>query len=160
MLYLFLVEFATWDWDRDCLSLQGPVPLSSFPSPKPAPCEELLNDPMLGEEFMAEAYSNYTQPLIAGLGDRPFAIKTVNIMDPLLPSNNLGRSVGRASYLRIRRAAEQGARRLAGIAEEVGRGVVGRGVAWRGSRRRLFRRARCMSGATDSGYTAAAMGRA
>lgn len=34
MLFKFLVEFATWNWDNYCLSLQGPIPLTSFPTPK------------------------------------------------------------------------------------------------------------------------------
>jgi hypothetical protein len=32
-----------------------------------------------------------------------FALKHLNIVDPLLPTNNLGRSVSKASFARIRR---------------------------------------------------------
>lgn len=47
-------------------------------------------------------------------------LKLLNIMDPLLPSNNLGRSVARASFVRIRRTFAYGAAQLRQILEEVG----------------------------------------
>ena len=31
LLHTFLREFGSFDWDRCCLSLQGPIPLASFP---------------------------------------------------------------------------------------------------------------------------------
>ena len=46
---------------------------------------------------------------------RFFAIKPLNIMDQLLTSNNLGRSVSKANCLRIRRAFAQGAKTLSAI---------------------------------------------
>lgn len=49
---------------------------------------------------------------------KPFSVKQLNVMDPILPNNNLGRSVSKASYLRIRRAFEHGARMLADIADQ------------------------------------------
>lgn len=50
---------------------------------------------------------------------RSFQLKFLNIMDPLLPTNNLGRSVNRASFARVRRALEYGAKRLDAILEMV-----------------------------------------
>lgn len=50
---------------------------------------------------------------------RTFQLKFLNIMDPLLPSNNLGRSVNRSSYARIRAALDFGAKRLTAIMEMV-----------------------------------------
>ena len=50
---------------------------------------------------------------------RAFVTKSLNIMDQLLPSNNLGRSVSRANFLRIRRAFAQGAKTLAAIMRKV-----------------------------------------
>jgi hypothetical protein len=32
VLYNFMVEFSKFDWDRYCLSLQGPVLISDLPS--------------------------------------------------------------------------------------------------------------------------------
>ncbi len=45
--------------------------------------------------------------------------KCLNIMDLLLPTNNLGKSVARASFLRIRRAFALGGKTLAGIMAKV-----------------------------------------
>ena len=47
-----------------------------------------------------------------------FRTKYLNVVDPLLPTNNLGRSVGKASLYRIRMALQLGAERLRGICEE------------------------------------------
>ena len=41
-----------------------------------------------------------------------FPLKHLNIVDPLLPSNNLGRSVSKASYARVRKALALGSRTL------------------------------------------------
>ena len=82
--------------------------------------EPLQREPLLTEHFMTRAYNKYTAPQVAAMGGevKPFAIKQLNVMDPILPNNNLGRSVSKASYLRIRRAFEHGARMLAAIAEQ------------------------------------------
>jgi hypothetical protein len=42
VLYCFLEEFSSFDWDRYCLSLQGPVPLQTLPSMAGALVELLL----------------------------------------------------------------------------------------------------------------------
>lgn len=53
-----------------------------------------------------------------GVG-KAFAIKNMNIVDPLLPTNNLGRSVNRASKARIRNALAHGSRMLNSIFDKV-----------------------------------------
>ncbi len=90
--------------------------------------EQLQRDALLTETFMQRAYQKYTAPQLVALGGeaKPFAIKQLNVMDPILPNNNLGRSVSKASYLRIRRAFEHGARMLADIAEQAKVGSVRR----------------------------------
>lgn len=50
---------------------------------------------------------------------KAFQLKYLNIMDPLLPTNNLGRSVNKSSFARIRRALEYGANRLSRILKMV-----------------------------------------
>lgn len=50
---------------------------------------------------------------------RSFPPKHLNIMDPLLPTNNLGRSVNQASAKRIRLAFRYGASTLQGILAKV-----------------------------------------
>lgn len=47
--------------------------------------------------------------------NRNFSVKFLNIMDPLLPTNNLGRSVSKASFARIRKALKHGAETLTDI---------------------------------------------
>lgn len=50
---------------------------------------------------------------------RTFPVKFLNIVDPLLPTNNLGRSVSKASFARIRKALAHGAKSLSGIVAKV-----------------------------------------
>lgn len=62
-----------------------------------------------------------------------FPLKHLNIVDPLLPSNNLGRSVSKASYARVRKALALGSRTLEAALLKVGAhrgGGVGVG-GWR-----------------------------
>ncbi len=82
---------------------------------------------------------------------RGFAIKCLNIRDPLLASNNLGRSVNKASYLRIRKAFRHGAKTLGKILLKVRRAVcwgagagaaAGAGAGAQGEL--VVRRAECM----------------
>ena len=50
---------------------------------------------------------------------KSFPVKLLNIMDPLLPTNNLGRSVSKASFARIRKALAHGAKTLTHIMAKV-----------------------------------------
>ena len=50
---------------------------------------------------------------------RPFARKHINVVDPLLPSNNLGRSVSQANFMRIRKALGLGHRTLTAMLKSV-----------------------------------------
>ena len=63
---------------------------------------------------MLEMYS----PVQQGPG-KAFTIKNMNIMDPLLPTNNLGRSVNKASKARIRKALAHGCHMLDSIFDKV-----------------------------------------
>jgi hypothetical protein len=65
----------------------------------------------------------YAAQMQAEKGDgRPFGPKHLNIQDPLLPSNNLGRSVAKGSFSRIRHAFRHGARQLELIGNQVRHG--------------------------------------
>jgi len=55
----------------------------------------------------------------ADSGPRAFVRRCLNIMDPLLPTNNLGRSVVRSSFARIRRAFGHGAVLLRCLVDKV-----------------------------------------
>lgn len=168
--------FSKFDWDAHALSLQGPIPLSSFPEPQGVTsafayitneklsaiakgCMILFGhvalagpaadgawpkrgavstivgtkttvmpavEPVAGAEggallrgdvlnAMLEMYSPRLQQ---GPG-KTFAIKNMNIVDPLLPTNNLGRSVNKASKARIRKALAHGSHMLDSIFEKV-----------------------------------------
>ena len=51
--------------------------------------------------------------------NRSFPIKFLNIMDPLLATNNLGRSVSKANFARIRKALAHGSSTLSDIMSQV-----------------------------------------
>ncbi len=83
---------------------------------------------LLSEDFtdeMMEMYSPTRQKPssdskpVASQASRSFPVKFLNIMDPLLPSNNLGRSVNKASFARIRKALAHGAQTLTSIVGKV-----------------------------------------
>ncbi|MED6225348.1 hypothetical protein PIB30_092853, partial [Stylosanthes scabra] len=90
VLYRFLDYFSKFDWDNYCVSLKGPVGKSSLPS---------LVVPSRG----------------ADLNLRAFPQKYLNIIDPLKENNNLGRSVNKGNFYRIRSAFKYGARKLGWI---------------------------------------------
>ena len=113
------------------------------------PPHTLLDDPLLTPELMdhiSQMYGHLQSTLGSGAGggggarldpgsgpgpapgappprpDQPgrlFVVKQLNIMDPLLPSNNLGRSVAKASFARIKKAFAYGAKALANIMDKV-----------------------------------------
>ena len=185
MLHKFLESFSQFNWDKYCLSLQGPIGLSSFPSPigklllhvpsdadlhtacilvltlmhalfglratcqarsadhssLPLPTQlctalaaverpaEMKEDSMLlSDDFTEEMMELYSpvrhkqapdsKPVLPQ-PSKSFPVKLLNIMDPLLPTNNLGRSVSKASFARIRKALAHGAKTLTHIMAKV-----------------------------------------
>ncbi|GAQ86995.1 hypothetical protein KFL_003240160 [Klebsormidium nitens] len=119
VLYRFLSFFSSFDWDKHCLSLRGIIPLSSLPSLKAeAPVAELGGSLLLSEEFLTrcvERFAVIPEGEGAEAGGRPFVAKAMNIQDPLLYYNNLGRSVSKGNLSRIRTALKKGAATLGGI---------------------------------------------
>lgn len=61
--------------------------------------------------------------------EHPFT-KFVNIVDPLLRSNNLGRSVSLCSYYRVNGVMRASAVRLNEMVKVVGLGLCGKGCVW------------------------------
>eukprot|EP00210_Caulerpa_lentillifera_P004490 g4284.t1 len=111
VLYKFLIVFHHFEWDKFCLTLCGPVSLKSLDTSTVMPVAE--NGSLLFPTFlnvMQDAYS-YT-PVVPTNSKGPGYPKCINIMDPLLHSNNLGRSVSKTSEIRIRNAFGHGARLL------------------------------------------------
>ncbi|KAK9864886.1 hypothetical protein WJX84_005975 [Apatococcus fuscideae] len=121
VLRKFLSVFSDFDWDRQCLCLSGPVPLSSLPEHLTEEPAGNLKEPLfLPGDFLDHMHRRYnpagsTEPSKAPPAPRSFPPKHLNIMDPLLPTNNLGRSVNQASAKRIRLAFRNGASTLEGI---------------------------------------------
>ncbi|GAX73901.1 hypothetical protein CEUSTIGMA_g1351.t1 [Chlamydomonas eustigma] len=124
VLHRFLIEFSEFDWEHYCLSIQGPIPLASFPDFKVESTSELLEDPLLPEEEMSSIIEQYSSPQAISSSQKTFVVKSFNIMDQLLHTNNLGRSVSKANFLRIRRAFGHGAKTLAAIMEKDGEQAV------------------------------------
>ncbi|KAM7521988.1 hypothetical protein LguiA_011890 [Lonicera macranthoides] len=116
VFYRFLDYFSKFDWENYCISLNGPVRKSSLPDivvEKPGNEGDEL---MLTEEFMRNCVDMFSVPS-RGLETnlRAFPQKHLNIIDPLKENNNLGRSVHRGNYYRIRSAFKYGARKLGRI---------------------------------------------
>lgn len=121
VLFRFLSFFASFDWDAYALSLRGPIPLENLAGSGATVYEPHARDGFLfdRDEFLRHVQGKYGSVLYGGDWntnrgrDRPFQVKHMNIVDPLRSNNNLGRSVSRANFIRIRRALRVGTHRLA-----------------------------------------------
>ncbi|WCJ27821.1 PAP/OAS1 substrate-binding domain superfamily [Euphorbia peplus] len=116
VLYKFLDYFSKFDWENYCISLSGPVQISSLPevvveAPENGGCDVLLSNDFLRDS--AEMFSVSAKGFEAN--SRTFPLKHLNIVDPLKENNNLGRSVSKGNFYRIRSAFTYGARKLGRI---------------------------------------------
>ncbi|KAH0460991.1 hypothetical protein IEQ34_008566 [Dendrobium chrysotoxum] len=113
VLYRFLYYYSKFDWEKYCISLHGPLSLSSL---TPLSVETFDNDGgdlLLTEEFLRSCVDSFSVPVQGSEGNsRPFTRKHLNIVDPLRANNNLGRSVSLGGFFRIRSALAYGARKL------------------------------------------------
>ncbi|CAH1418025.1 unnamed protein product [Lactuca virosa] len=119
VLYRFLDYYSKFDWDEYCISLDGPVSKSSMPDFSAAETPENQGtDVLLTGEFRKNCMDMFIVPS-KGLetDQRAFTLKHLNIIDPLKENNNLGRSVHRGNYYRIRSAFRFGAKKLGRILE-------------------------------------------
>ncbi|KAG1338138.1 hypothetical protein COCNU_04G004440 [Cocos nucifera] len=116
VLYRFLDYYSKFDWDNYCISLHGPIPISSLPELIAEPPETQGDDLLLSEEFLKNHVNEFSVPP-RGLenNSRMFFQKHLNIVDPLKENNNLGRSVSKGNFYRIRSAFTYGARKLGRI---------------------------------------------
>ncbi|GJN07939.1 hypothetical protein PR202_ga25815 [Eleusine coracana subsp. coracana] len=119
VLYRFLEYFSTFDWDNYCISLNGPVALSSLPNLTVEATGSHPDDLLFDKEFLKNSVDEvFVAPRYSGQSGScytRFRPKHLNIIDPLKEYNNLGRSVNRASFHRIRTALSFGARKLGQI---------------------------------------------
>ncbi|GFP80531.1 poly(A) RNA polymerase cid12 [Phtheirospermum japonicum] len=112
-LYRFLDYYSQFDWENYCISLKGPVCKSSLPDIVVKMPEGARNDLLLSEEFLENCLELFSVPS-RGLeaNSRAFQPKHLNIIDPLRENNNLGRSVHRGNFYRIRSAFKFGSHKL------------------------------------------------
>ncbi|XP_027330565.1 uncharacterized protein LOC113846460 isoform X2 [Abrus precatorius] len=115
VLYRFLDYFSKFDWDNYCVSLKGPVSKTSLPNIV-AEVPENGGNTLLTEEFIRSCVESFSVPSRGlDLNLRAFSQKHLNIIDPLKENNNLGRSVNKGNFYRIRSAFKYGARKLGWI---------------------------------------------
>ncbi|XWS76888.1 hypothetical protein CRYUN_Cryun01aG0216600 [Craigia yunnanensis] len=111
VLYRFLEFFSKFDWGNFCVSLWGPVPISSLPDITAEPPRKDGGELLLSKYFLGTCSARY-----AGCQEnqgQPFVSKHFNVIDPLRINNNLGRSVSKGNFFRIRSAFALGAKKLA-----------------------------------------------
>ncbi|XAR53969.1 Polynucleotide adenylyltransferase [Bertholletia excelsa] len=114
VLYRFLGFFSNFDWDNFCVSLWGPVPISSLPDVTAEPPRKDNGELLLSKLFLEACSSVYAVfPGGQESQGQPFVSKHFNVIDPLRINNNLGRSVSKGNFFRIRSAFAFGAKRLA-----------------------------------------------
>ncbi|XP_020228394.1 uncharacterized protein LOC109809476 isoform X2 [Cajanus cajan] len=114
VLYRFLEFFSKFDWDNFCVSLWGPVPISSLPDVTAEPPRKDGGDLLLSKLFLDACSSVYAVfPGGQENQGQPFVSKHFNVIDPLRVNNNLGRSVSKGNFFRIRSAFAFGAKKLA-----------------------------------------------
>lgn len=135
-LFLFLDRVAEFPWHDSAMTVHGPVALSALPTMplrkavrKRDPHRNAsvfldfdevdqmrlrLQDQFGGFEFSGTAAVGGSSPtLMNGSGGlKMFPIRVCNIVDPLDPYNNLGRSVSSDSFPLIKRACRMGRNRL------------------------------------------------
>ncbi|KAG2686167.1 hypothetical protein I3760_10G164800 [Carya illinoinensis] len=113
VLYKFLDYFSNFDWDSYCISLNGPVRISSLPELVAETPENDGSDLLHSNNFLKWCLEMFS---VSSRGyesnSRTFPPKHLNIVDPLKENNNLGRSVSKGNFYRIKSAFTYGARKL------------------------------------------------
>ncbi|KAF8085702.1 hypothetical protein N665_0650s0015 [Sinapis alba] len=109
VLFKFLDYYASFDWDNNCVTVYGPVLISSLPDMTDIGHHEVF----LKEKFFRDCMEFYLVSTKAvDANDHYFPVKHFNIVDPLKHNNNLGRSVTQGNLQRLRQAFALGARKL------------------------------------------------
>ncbi|XVF29697.1 hypothetical protein REPUB_Repub15cG0144500 [Reevesia pubescens] len=116
VLYKFLDYFSKFDWENYCISLNGPIHITSLPDVVVKMPENGGGDLLLSNDFLRECVEMFSVPSRGfETNSRSFPSKHLNIVDPLRENNNLGRSVSKGNFYRIRSAFTYGARKLGHI---------------------------------------------
>ncbi|CAO2820741.1 unnamed protein product [Amaranthus hypochondriacus] len=115
VLHKFLEYYSTFDWKSYCVGVNGLVLISSLPEivvQPPLQCEK----PLLKDEFIKSSKEATLSSLgLFGSQMPAFPVKFMNIFDPLRDDNNLGRSVSKGNFFRIRSAFSYAAQKLSDI---------------------------------------------
>lgn len=92
--------FSKFDWDNLCVSLDGPVRLSSLPE-KVMESTEIgkRHNLLLSTTFLNKCTEKYSGNPTTSDHNRLFVKKFLNIIDPLRDNNNLGRSISKGNKL-------------------------------------------------------------
>ncbi|KAF8102043.1 hypothetical protein N665_0201s0333 [Sinapis alba] len=125
VLYKFLDYYSSFDWRNYCISVSGPVPISSLPELVASP--ENGHELLLDEKFLSDCIELYSAPTkTVETNGLEFPIRHLNIVDPLKHSNNLGKSVTKGNFQRIMHAFTLGARKLRDVLS-----LPGETMGWR-----------------------------
>ncbi|KAG6499414.1 hypothetical protein ZIOFF_039200 [Zingiber officinale] len=125
VLYRFLEYYSKFDWSKNCITLQSAISISSLPKLVVEPSETKGNYSPLTEEFIEKCVEMFSVPSrMYENSCQAFTQKYLNIVDPLKPSNNLGRSVSKSNFHRIRSAFTFGARKLGRILQSSSENIV------------------------------------
>ncbi|KAH7441182.1 hypothetical protein KP509_03G027900 [Ceratopteris richardii] len=111
VLYRFIKFFSRFDWEEFCLSPAGPVRLDELHMMNDAIFLNSHGSKLLSNEFLSACRERYGTLLENNQG-KTFSRKFMNLVDPLRPFNNLGRSVNSGNLVRIYSAFAYGAARL------------------------------------------------
>ncbi|XP_042505670.1 uncharacterized protein LOC122082274 [Macadamia integrifolia] len=126
VLYRFLDYFSKFDWDNYCISLNGPVCISTLPEIVAEMPGNGEADLLLSKEYLKRCVDSFSVPPRGfETNSRAFPQKHLNIIDPLKENNNLGRSVSKGNFYRIRSAFTYGARKLGRILLLPGENIEG-----------------------------------
>ncbi|KAM7494729.1 hypothetical protein LguiB_029338 [Lonicera macranthoides] len=112
VLYKFLDYYRTFEWERYCVTIYGRVAIPSLPNVVAEKEESSECGLLLTKEFLENCVQYFSIPTTATANREQFPVKFMNIMDPLKSRNNLGRSVNRANFYRIKSALNLGAHTL------------------------------------------------
>ncbi|KAL9253730.1 HESO1-like protein [Drosera capensis] len=113
VLYKFLDYYSKFDWENFCVTLNGPIHISSLQELMAERAENGGGGFLLGDDFFKEFLDMFSVPPKTNEAiSKIFTQKHLNIVDPLKDNNNLGRSVSKASFFRILSAIAFGARKL------------------------------------------------
>ncbi|CAM8977470.1 unnamed protein product [Rhodiola kirilowii] len=113
VLYRFLEFFSKFDWENFSVSLWGPVPLGSLSVFTAQPPRNDGRRLLLSNAYLLECNNVYGYKPHQEQQHTGFHKKSFNVVDPLRLNNNLGRSVGKGNFFRIRSAFAFGAMKLA-----------------------------------------------